>query len=993
MDRAKISTIPFGISFLDALASGILQQTDRDQFDLSDIKILLPTRRACRILRERFLILAGDQPLILPRLTAIGDVDSDELDIWLTAEIAPISTEEIPPAINGFERILLLASLIEKRADFKNQPVRAFALAQDLAALMDSVTIEGLSFENLHNIVPTEFAEHWQVTVQFLSILWQEWPKILSEHGHIEAAQRRNMLLDRLAQYWLRNPPQNPIIIAGVTGTIPATKTLMKSLLGCQKAHIILPGVDLDLDEESWDGLIETHPQFSLKSLLTHLGIERKTINLWQGQVSTGSQADLVPESLRKKIRLDREKLFREVMRPTHTSLMWQDLESETFKAGLQGLFMFEAQTIQQEARAIAVLLRETLETPGKTAALVTPDPALAKRVAGELSRWNIAIDNSAGRPASESTVGVFLQHILNAVAQKFSPTSLLGLLKHPLCETLNNTAKQRDNIYALDLSLRGIKPQENIDGLIRFLSAKNNQEGVVFIEEISKIFEPLLLVSSGTHPMTSLLQAHIKVAEKFGDLWNNSGGKEISDLFQTLLMADQNHLFLTLENYRDLINHILLTLPVRTVLEGHPRLAIFGQIEARILQYDRMILSGLNESVWPKTSKSDPWMSRPMRQAFGLPSSEIDIGLSALDFYLSGGAQEVLLTRSKRDGEAPLVASRWWQRLEVVLASMNIPTTEVMHPYLGDWLENLDHFDDKMTTLSAPEPRPPLSARPRNLSVTQIETLMRDPYALYAQKILNLKALDELEEPLSAKNRGIWLHRILHDFVKQYPEKLPPEGMSFLIEALDKTFLENNLDAVQKSFWRPKLIKALEWFIQHEEQWRENAKTILSEEKKNISFKCNGIDFTLEAKPDRIDRLNDGTLAIIDYKSSDPSTTKLSVQSGLTPQLSLEALIATKGGITGAPEAPSYLGYWVLSGALSEAGFEKIIQPPEDDMILFMENTFLGLKNLIEAFYQEETPYYSIPNPKNQPKIDCQNYRHLARIAEWSVVDQDSDE
>ncbi|MEM6780858.1 MAG: double-strand break repair protein AddB [Pseudomonadota bacterium] len=972
--KPKLYTIPSENGFIDTLASGLLDRHKGAAENLSKYRILLPTRRACRALRDAFLKQSHGQPLLLPIMQPIGDIDEDELMI----RMADINGLYIPPAISPLQRQILLARTIQAIGDLDISPDQAMALAQALGQFMDQILIEGLSLDVLDKIVPEDFAEHWQITIDFLKILSEHWPKILEENGVIDAADRRNRLVNALNQLWQNEPPTQPIIAAGSTGTVPATRALLKTIAHLEHGEVILPGLDVDIDEESWNSLNESHPQHSLKELLDELEFKPADIPYWEKTQTSENNS--------------RADLLREIMRPAETTAHWARLQPDQFGKALEGIEYFACDTQQDEAMLIALKLRETLETPEKTAALVTPDRALARRVALICRKWGIELDDSGGRSLTSTYRGSFFTLCLDCVSAKAKPVALLSLLKHGLCKIDGFDAKTQTAIVAgLDKDfLRGNVAYNDIYGFIEDNpNLSKNQKN--FLKQIDKLLDPLTsLLQQPDASFQDFLKAHIQLAENLSGedtIWVEEDGEALAALLSELLA--HAHLFppLSFSAYSDILEQLMAQASVRPTYGTHPRLMILGQLEARMVRADVMILSGLNEGSWPPDVGHDPWMSRPMRKTYGLPSMDMRVGLSAHDFGQCFCAKHVVLTRAERTQGTQSVPSRWLQRLDTILKAMDMSLSDLSKGPYKSWVSATTAAPESISPYLRPAPTPPKDKRPKTLPVTAVESWVRDPYALYAKYILNLRKLDDLEEDMSAALRGSLVHDIFDRFIKTYPENLPYDSsdilMGYAIEAVGVHADEPGFWA----FWKPRFERMIDWFIEHETEWRESAKPGPTEVKGTYSF--DDLVFTLTAKADRIDSLKDSqAAAIIDYKTGQPPTTA-EVRAGLAPQLPLEALIALGGGF---PDIVAndigYMGFWRLSGG-SQAGDDVPVKPKKDEELSdFIESARDGLKTLIETFENPDTPYYSLPRPNAAPRTAYQNYAHLARVQEWAALD-----
>jgi ATP-dependent helicase/nuclease subunit B len=979
-----VYTIPAGLSFVDILARGILDKADGDPLALARMQILLPTRRACRSLREAFLRLSGGKPLLLPRMNPIGDVDEEELSIALSGMEDELS---IPPAIPTMRRLFLLAKLIGARQDYTRGLEQDLLLATALGKLMDQVYTEDLSLSSLPALVEeSEFSAHWQVSIKFLTILSETWPQILQEMGVIDAADRRNRLIKRLADHWAKNPPAHPVFAAGSTGSIPATSKLLETIAAMPQGCIILPGLDQGMDEESWAAMDDTHPQATLRHLLNELKERREDVALWPvaGQFTT-----------RDKIRA----LSSEVMRPADTAQEWQTIGQRlSITESDIGIRRYDCASPQEEALVIALALRETLEEDGKTAALVTPDRLLARRVAMACRRWGIEIDDSGGQALTETRVGTYLRLCMEAVCAGMKPIALLNFAKHALCLP-EKYDDWRGAVRALDLSVfRGPAFQGGLEAYEKKFAALEERERPTkhlrhTLSFIARAFKPLLDLAAHGQPLpfSDWCEAHLKVAESFCQpdiLWAGQDGDAAAKFFSSL--REQSDLLpaVTGADYLALFQRTMAGISVRPAFGLHPRLMILGQLEARLVEADVMILSGLNENTWPPDPGVDPWMSRPMRKRFKLPPLERSIGLSAHDFAQSLCAERVILTRSLRVDGTPTVPARWLQRMDTVLRALGIDPDILQSGPLLAHARKLDHSGEYQPW-ERPEPRPPVSARPRKLSVTQIETWMTDPYSVYARHVLRLRALDPIEQPLDAAMRGTLVHETLDRFVEKYPDRLPPEAYATFLtiakQELDTLGLERHI----ANFWQPRLSKIASWLIDTETGWRATYKPAAREATGEVSFKGPAGDFLLTARVDRIDETRDGReAAIIDYKTG--GTFSLSgMKDGRHPQLPLEALILEDGGFEGVKKLDvSALAYWVVNGS-GAGGDVKILQKPTD-LSIAKDNARAGLENLIATFDHEDAPYYSLPRPERAPRFN--DYEHLARVKEWTALD-DSEE
>jgi ATP-dependent helicase/nuclease subunit B len=999
----SVFTIPAHVPFVDALAAGVAERHARpdDPLALARVLVLLPTRRACRALQDAFLRHSGGRALLLPRMVPLGDVDEDALPLDLlameTAEAAP----EVPPAIADMRRRLLLARLVQESAARTGDgglPIdQAVHLAGELSHLLDQVQTERLGFERLADLVPEDYAVHWQLTLQFLEVLTGAWPELLSTEGVIDAAERRNLLLAARAAHWQHNPPPNPVIAAGSTGSIPATADLLAVVARLPAGAVVLPGVDRDLDDAVWDLLEPSHPQFGLRQLLARLDASRDDVDDWPG---------MAPADDHQRARA---RLVSAALRPAPATDDWTGA-GPIDAAALAGLTRIDCAGADEEAGVIALIMRDVLNDrdSGRTAALVTPDRGLARRVAGALARWNVVVDDSGGVPLAETPPGVFFRLIVEMIGQDAAPFPLLAALKHPLAAGGLAPGTFRGLVRALEIAiLRGPRLAPGLPALAaaarRAVEAADEED-----PELAAAADMLDTVVADAQRFADLLagparligdivDAHIRFAEALAAsgtqsgaerLWAGDAGESLAGFVTDL--TDAGHVLgpVSAVRYPALLEALLAGRTVRPRYGSHPRLAILGPLEARLQRYDVMILGGLNEGTWPPQLAADPWMSRPMRSDFGLPQPERRTGLSAHDFTQALGAGEVYLTRSLRVEGSPTVPARWLTRLEFAAKALGLEPGEML--VRGDkWLSW--HRDLALVLLEGasaisdrgrPRPMPPVAARPRRLSVTEIETWMRDPYAIYARHILKLRALPPLDQAPDAADYGSRIHAVLDRFLNRcLPGPLPDDALAQLIAAGAEMLAPIRALPAVWTFWWPRFERIAEWFIDTETARRATVAETFTEVSGTLVLTGPQGPFQLTARADRIDRLSDGRLAIIDFKTGAvPGAPE--VVAGFAPQLPLEAAIAAAGGFENVPPgAVGDLAYWRLSGGRIVGAVSSVGGDQPDELAA---QARAGLTHLIEAFDDPATAYESRPRADWAPRYS--DYEHLARVKEWSA-------
>ncbi len=884
-------TIPAELPFLDTLVAGILPRAGDDPLALTRTTILLPTRRAVRSLTEAFLRASAGRALLLPRLVPVGDLDAEELTI--SDEAGDLA---IPPALPPLQRQLLLAQLVltwsARTGTGALTPGQAVPLARALADFLDTVQTARGDVAALATLAPDKFAEHWQQIIQFLGIVTDNWPAILAAHGALDPAERRNRVLAARIAAWTKAPPETPVIAAGLSGGIAAVGDLIAAVAKLPRGDIVLAGLDLTAASMDAVATDPTHPQHLHARLLARFGLVPERIPPWPG---CGDGA-----------RSPRRDLVRAALAPASETDRWRS-QPKLDAAAIAHLRRLDCAGAQEEAEVIALLLRQALEVKEQTAALVTPDRALARRVAAELKRWNIEIDNSAGVPLDRTPPAVFLRLVLDAALAALAPLPLLALLKHPLAAGGMPPELFRARVRRLEeRCLRGPRPAPGLAGLRQALPLAD-RDLADLVSRLDAALRPLMAwcLEARAVKLGDVVAAHVAAAEQLARtsdatgadrLWREAAGETAAQFIAELNAAAAAFPTTSGGDYAALFEALIAGAVVRPRYGLHPRLAIWGLLEARLQRADVMILGGLNEGVWPPQTETDAFLSRPMRQAFGVPAPEERIGVAAHDFSQALGAPVVWLTRAARVEGTPTVPSRWLLRLDTVLRAAGIERELGAATEPLAWQRMLDAPPaSQWRRAEQPRPRPPVAARPRQLAVTQIETLIRDPYSIYARHILGLRALSQIDEPPDAAARGSFIHDALDRFLRDHPGDLPADAERRLI-AIGTTLFAPWRDRPElRAFWWPRFERIARWFVATETGRRRRLEKVRSEIQGQLVVAAPAGDFVVKAKADRIDRRHDGRLAIVDYKTGSlPRVADWDL--GYAPQLPLEAAMAEAG-------------------------------------------------------------------------------------------------
>ena len=1025
----RVFNIPASARFLpvliEALRTGKLVPgfpASNDPLELARVTLYLPTRRACRMARDAFA-LALDQAAILPRIVALGDIDEDEIIFAEASGDIAEAALALPPAIGPLERRLLLAQLIVRWAEkirpdkgaplIANTPTAALALADDLARLIDDVIIREVDWKKLDELVPDQFDKYWQLTLDFLKIARGYWPERLAEIGAIDASRRRDLLID--AEMKRLAGSRDPVIAAGSTGSMPATAKLLATIAHLPHGAVVLPGLDTDLDEASWrklagskdkkDAPAFVHPQFSMQALLARIGIAREAVK---------PLADPEPHG--------REMLTSEALRPAATTDHWQtrfkapDFTVAADKA-MAGVTVIESAKAEEEALAIAICLREAIETPGKTAALMTPDRALARRVVAALERWNVVVDDSGRDALADTPAGTFARLAAEAALGGLEPATLLALLKHPLLRLGAGAFAHARAIAAIERAvLRGPRPRRGSTGLVhalttfrqtrdklhsrdprRFVPAGELDAAELLVEKLALALAPLEEIGHARQSLFTLAQAHAKAIETLSGAgkdiaaYGGTDGRQLQRTFETIAESETSQtLELNPADYPDVFHLLSSGRAERRAEIGSPRVRIFGLLEARLQSVDRIVLGGLNEGTWPPDTRNDPWLSRPMRLALGLNLPELRVGLSAHDFAEGLGAPEVVLSRAAKQAGEPTVRSRFVQRLAAVAGEKRWKEALGRGRIYANYARALDH-PAKVSPVPRPQPVPPPGARPSQLSVTDIENWLRDPYTIYAKHVLRLFPLDAIDTPPGAADRGTFIHEAIGEFTKEHADALPPDVERALTELGKKHFEPLKDFEEARAFWWKRFLRIAGWLEGWERERRGGATKIFAEVSGKHAIPLGKTEFLLTARADRIERRTDGSYALLDYKTGQPPTDS-QVRSGLAPQLTLEAAILRNGGFPEIPAAASVseIAYVRLKGG-DPPGEPRSIKieggTPDSHADLALQK----LAGIAQRFLVEGEPYRSLVHP--MWKTHYGDYDHLARVKEWAASGGESED
>ncbi|WP_368185603.1 double-strand break repair protein AddB [Aestuariibius sp. HNIBRBA575] len=965
-DQARLFALPLGVDFGQALLQGLRDRTkDLTPVEFAQCEIFVNTRRTQRRLKD---LLIQDGAHLLPRIRLITDLALDPDVAHISLPAAPLQRR--------LELLQLVSRLIAAEPDLAPAS-SAYALTDSLARLLDEMQGEGVDPSTIANLDVSDKSGHWQRALKFITLA-QTYLGEVDQAPDQETRQR--LVVEHLTEKWAVDPPKHPILIAGSTGSRGATAMLMHAVAKLPNGAVIVPGFDFDQPDDVWSKLGNTqdHPQYRFKALMDSLDLSPGEVKNW-----TAASPPCPP----------RNRLISLALRPAPITDQWQtegpsltQLDQAT-----SDLTLIEAASPREEAEAIALRLRHAIDE-GLTAALITPDRMLSRQVAAALDRWNIIPDDSAGQPLPLSPPGRLLRHVDNLLGQRVTSKDLLVILKHPLCHSGGDRNKHLLWTHELELQLRRSGPPFPTEtDLVDWAQKKEPvQPGKLeWAQWVGRILDLLNCASSASLPQ--FLATHINASEAIcaganatgsGELWAEAAGRKAKSVYETLKLHSDAVSEMSLLDYTALFHGVLGQAEVRNRDSGHPQVLIWGTLEARVQSADLIILGSLNEGIWPSAPPHDPWLNRQMRADAGMLLPDRQIGLSAHDFQQAVAGKQVWLTRAVRTADADTVASRWINRLTNLLDGLpdqNGP----------DLLKNMRKRGDKWCVMAAqisapqapvepakrPSPCPPVDARPKQLSVTQIKTLIRDPYAIYARKVLRLNALDPIDHQADALMRGNVFHAILEQFIKR--DIAPDDPMA------QDAFMETARDVLQSEcpwpatrvLWLSRLERVSHWFLETEILRRAKGDPKAFESRGEITL--DGIEFELRAYADRIDITPDQQAILYDYKTGTPPTPVQ--QRHFDKQLLLEAAMVERGAF-------KEIGAKRALGAqfIGLGGTPKLVDAPLKDSPA--DQVWQEFHKLIQAWNAKDRGYTArIAHMKD---TDIGTYDHLSRFGEWDMSD-----
>ena len=1010
LEEPSVFHLPPSSDFANHFVEGLLSRFEPGILSsnpelLGRLKILTSNKRLAKRIEE-ILYLNGF--IILPKVVQLDELS----DFFYRSSVKNIEEEKGQSrfqVISDLERLLLLERLIKEahqKKFSKMTKVDFFDLAKNLGSLIDEFNINSVNIKDLEKIVEEDLPQHLQLNLIFMRQVVARYQKTLKQIKFIDKSSKQILDVNNLINHWEREPYSLPLLIAGSTGSQKSTAMLMYAISKLPQGLVILPGLDTNLTDRSWKNLTPDHPQYGFFSLAKTWGLARYGHNeiikapCWHKMSATDH------ETYNKSIR---SHFFSLLMRPAPVTDEWRtEGESilDNLNLALDDISLIEAENSRLEAAAISVSIKEAINE-GLTVALVSPAKQIARRVTAELKRWHITPINSLGISLAETELGLFLRQGALVINSGFNFNYVVALIKNRLCG--GQYALHNANIVKLQQAPQW-PTMSFLDLADHIWLTDQDEEFLHWYNWLSKVFKDSIAALE-INFLSNIVDAHKKFSQcLINGYYPKYDELELPDDHKLCCETDIDYEVLSVLNQLSdtsketgkfefwAYNKILESLLSEANYTPLPKsencsVFIWGTLESRTQHADVVILAGLNEGIWPSHYKEGNWLNRSMRAVIGIDLLERKIGLSAHDFQQAAMAKKLILSRSLRQDNIPSVSSRWLLRLENLLFGLGASGTKYLADirsrgdvflqlarelYSSDLLTNSLPLEVTRRALR-PAPIPPLTTRPNKLSVTEIDTLIRNPYSVYAKRILNLRKILNVQHTSDPRNKGNLVHTTMENFIGEHINELPNlnEACAVLKEKFN-LILDNALIPIAiKSVWKAQFSMRTTNIILCELQRRLVGKPIALEVygKYIINFDT-GDSFFITAKADRVDKSPDGFI-VYDYKTGQVSRRDLERNS---PQLDIEALMVKSGSFVGIPDG-KVLGLGLVGLGASQQQYLK------DVKIEDLDRWQSGLVKLIKQM-KFELSAFPARLFRDKKGYSSDDYEHLSRYGEWSDND-----
>ncbi len=922
LDKPNVFNIPANYHFFESLFD-LAEKKFGEQ--LPEVKFFLPNRRSCREFREIFL---AKKSTFLPQIKAISDISYEDFFDFLPNQTAKDEIDELLQinVLQGLDYLFFLSKEIQKQSVFGEDLdfEHAFKIALNLQNLFDEIEREEIDLSKLNEIDDSNLSQHRLLTLDFLKNFHVKIKNSLLKKNIFFASASQNFIIQKFVSLLENQGSKAPIVIAGSTGSVSFSAKLIRAI--SQKNYVVLYGATNENFTE------ENHPQFFLNRLIQFLKIEKKTITqIAEEKFCLSSNT--------------RQNLISLMVLPSAETLKWQEiykhLDIEKTAQDLTKNFrLIEAKNEIEEAKIIKLILHEALQN-NKTTALITNNDKLASLVKLELTQDNLPFNDARNLSIFNSHLVNFLLLILELIESDFNSHSLLAILKNPLC----SHSKDKEILADFEIKiLRQDRANSGLDGI-----KKKLKDEEVLREFFNKFCFELV---SGSHTLASHTASLIKTAENLSKkTWSQLLEQEPAqiELFEFFEKLKTQQIALDKKNLLSLFKNLLSQVSYFEKSDAGAPIQILSTIEARLLNYDLVVIASLNEGDFPQI-ESENWLGKKIKKDLGIDRTLKKVGQSAYDFcnYLSN--ESVVLTRCKSSNGAVLIESPFLLKFKTICQKIGV-SLDCGEKYFA-LLAKQNSSESRQ--IEPANPKPKIEIRPKKISVTEISKLLSSPYDIYAKKILQLEELEKIDFEPSYAEFGSFIHEALEEFVKN------PKDANFFKKA-EEIFEKYFLFSEAKLIWWPKFENIFADFV------KENERFLNFKNRVEISAELAVLDVTIRGKIDRTITNDEGETEIFDYKTGQVPS-KIDVLRGANPQLTIAALML-------AEEKISALNYWKLSSS-SPSEIKKICDNSEEILILTAAAK-AGLTKLFEFFTNEENGYLATENSTYG------DYQNLARIEE----------
>jgi ATP-dependent helicase/nuclease subunit B len=941
--------VPSNYNFLESIYLYLIN-TFENNLNLSNVTILLPSRRSANELKRIFLNNSKSTSIILPIMKAIGDVDYDDMLLNnIDINILYSHNELTKPVSNVKYKLLLIKKILDNYKDI-NIDI-AINLSKELNTFLSDVEKNELKLDDLDNLVDEEYALHWQKILFFLKNFGEKWQNFLKENNIISKNTNILKTIEVYTKLFKVNPPKNPIIIVGNFVSIKSTMNLIKTISKYNNTYFIFKGFENTLNTDELKEINELHSHFHFNCIVEELNIKNiKNIKY--------NICKIVDDNITATIN--------NAMLPSNLTYKWHAIDNV---AKLNNVKCVECDEFNDELNIIIFYLLNYIANNGLKNIAIIANVDYAHQIELHLKKWNLPFNNNFGKRFLFNNLVQYLFLILNVYSSNFAPEYLLALLKNNF--TYFSYTKNELECKTLLFEKNILDGKTNKNGMTSY---KKNVEYMMdgktelseFLENIESYFEPF---KKDDFNLKELIYLHLNIAEKISDgadLWfSKDYNNKVFEFFQDLVEQSDCIEVINIQDYISLLAYLLSEQSYSEKYSIYPAINIISLQESRLINYDLVIVPNLNDGVFPVNIATDPYMSKSMRLKFGLPIKEVEIGEVCYDFIQLLSQKEVLLSRSSKMNGETTTKSRFLQRLETFLECKKL-ALDKCKSIVNTYREYADIQYNIINDIYKKRPNP-LNQEEKltRLSATNIETLAKNPYDIYARKILKLYRLNIIRKINAAINIGTITHKIFEIYCKEY-EKYRDNIVELVNDVLEKSFVD---DKISMELYFDKLVGIINEFIKIDSVARQNNYKILTEEK--LDHIIDEENFKIYAIIDRIEILNNN-VKIIDYKTGGlPNFNDIIYGEKL--QLSIEALILSKNSFN--IEDLEYLK--IESDKYTVVPNEKQKDKIKIDELL--KNTEEFILKLVKFFNSGLNGYVATSRNK-----EYSDYNILSRVNEW---------